>query len=55
MNKYGLVLSEVRRAIQLYMRQKQFRKYQNILKQDFSTSIPNQKWATDISYIKSKS
>lgn len=53
MNKYGL-LSEIRRARPLYMRQQQFKKYKNLLKQDFSTSRPNQKWATDISDIKTK-
>ena len=53
MNKYGL-LSEVRRVRPLYMRQQQFKKYHNILNRDFVANKPNQKWATDISYIKTK-
>lgn len=53
MNKYGL-LSEVRKPRPLYLRQQNFKKYENILKQDFSSDKPNQKWATDISYIKTK-
>ena len=53
MNKYGL-LSEVRRARPIYIRQQQFKKYKNILSRDFKSNKPNQKWATDISYIKTR-
>lgn len=53
MSKYGL-LSEIRRVRPLYMRQQQFKKYQNILNRDFVADKPNQKWATDVSYIKTK-
>ena len=50
MNKYGL-LAEIRRPRPLYMRQQQMRRYENVLNRNFFASYPNQKWATDISYI----
>jgi putative transposase len=50
MNKYGL-LAEIRRPRPLYMRQQQMRRYENVLNRNFLASYPNQKWATDISYI----
>ena len=53
MNKYGL-LSEVRRARPIYIRQQQFKKYKNILSRYFKSNKPNQKWVTDISYIKTR-
>lgn len=50
MNKYGL-LSVVRRR--KYCRYKgTLHKYSNILNRDFQADKPNQKWVTDISYIK---
>lgn len=51
MNKYGM-LSEIRKPRPLYLRQQQFKKYANILNRNFKADKPNQKWATDISYIK---
>ena len=51
MNKYGL-LSEIRKPRPLYLRQQKIKKYLNLLNQDFSADKPNQKWVTDISYIK---
>lgn len=50
MNKYGL-LAEIRRPRPLYLRQQQMYRYKNILNRDFKADNPNQKWATDISYI----
>lgn len=50
MNKYGL-LAEIRRPRPLYMRQQQMHKYENVLNRGFWADQPNQKWATDISYI----
>lgn len=51
MHKYCL-LSEVLKPRSLYLRQQKTKKYENILKQDFSAYKPNQKWVTYISYIK---
>jgi transposase InsO family protein len=53
MNKYSL-LAEIRRPRPLYIRQNQFKKYDNMLKRNFIASKPNQKWVTDISYIRTK-
>jgi putative transposase len=53
MNKYNL-LAEIRRPRPLYIRQNQFKKYDNMLNRNFIASKPNQKWVTDISYIQTK-
>ena len=50
MNKYGL-LSVVRRKKYCHY-SSALHKYPNILNRNFHTDRPNQKWATDISYIK---
>ncbi len=50
MQKYNL-LSVVRRKKYHYCHQR-LHKYENILNRDFSADRPNQKWVTDISYIK---
>lgn len=52
MRKYGL-LSEVRRRRYIYYSQALHR-YDNLLNRDFHADRPNQKWATDISYIPTK-
>jgi len=36
------------------LRQQQFKKYANLLNREFKASKPNEKWVTDISYIKTK-
>lgn len=51
MRKYGL-LAQIRRPRPLYQRQQQFHVYENKLNRDFKATRPNQKWVTDISYIK---
>ena len=53
MRKYNL-LSEIRRPRPLYQRQTQFKVYEDKLKRNFTATRPNQKWVTDISYIKTK-
>ncbi len=50
MNKYGL-LSVVRRRKYCHY-QNVLHKYPNVLNRDFQADRPNQKWVTDISYIK---
>ena len=51
MNKYSL-LSEIRRK-KYYKRYTQgVLRYKNILKRNFTAQMPNQKWTTDITYIK---
>lgn len=50
MQKYGL-LSEIRRKRFRYCGQ-EFHKYPNLFNRDFHADKPNQKWVTDISYIK---
>ena len=50
MQKYNL-LSEVRRK-KYHNYSKVLYKYDNLLNRDFSADKPNQKWVTDISYIK---
>ena len=51
MNKYGL-LSEIRRK-KYYKRYTQgVLRYKNILKRNFTAQMLNQKWTTDITYIK---
>ena len=52
MQKYNL-LSVVRRR-RFYKYTEHIHKYQNFWKQDFTAYRPNQKWATDISYIHTK-
>ena len=52
MQKYNL-LSVVRRR-RYYKYTEHIHKYQNLWKQDFTAFRPNQKWATDISYIHTK-
>ena len=49
MQKYNL-LSVIRRR-RFYKYGERLHKYKNLWKQDFHASRPNQKWATDISYI----
>jgi len=52
MQKYNL-LSVIRRR-RFYRYGEHIHKYQNLWKQDFKAERPNQKWATDISYIHTK-
>lgn len=53
MNKYNL-LSEIRRRRKYRMMSQQLYRYPNLLNRDFSTTRPNEKWVTDISYIFTK-
>ena len=50
MNKYGL-LSQIRRRRKYRKMGEQLHRYPNILNQHFSSTRPNEKWVTDISYI----
>jgi len=50
MNKYGL-LSQIRRRRKYRQMGEQLHRYPNILNRNFSSSRPNEKWVTDISYI----
>ena len=52
MQKYNL-LSVIRRR-RYYKYSEHIHKYKNLWKQDFNADRPNQKWATDISYIHTK-
>ena len=52
MQKYNL-LSVVRRR-RFYKYTEHLHRYNNLWKQDFKADRPNQKWATDISYIHTK-
>ena len=52
MQKYNL-LSVIRRR-RFYKYGEHLHKYKNLWKQDFNADRPNQKWATDISYIHTK-
>ena len=52
MQKYNL-LSEIRRR-KFYKYGEYLHKYDNLWKQNFQADRPNQKWATDISYIHTK-
>ena len=52
MQKYNL-LSVIRRR-RFYKYDQHLYKYQNLWKQNFKADRPNQKWATDISYIHTK-
>jgi putative transposase len=53
MNKYNL-LAKVRQPRPLYQRRNHFNKYENRLNRNFGAEKPNQKWVTDISYIRTK-
>lgn len=53
MNKYGM-LSEIRRPRPLHLKKNQLMKYDHLLGRAFSADKPNQKWVTDVSYIKTK-
>jgi putative transposase len=53
MNKYGL-LSQIRRRNQYKYASQYLNCYDNILNRNFNASRPNEKWVTDISYIKTK-
>ena len=52
MQKYNL-LSVIRRC-RVYRYTEHLHRYKNLWKQDFHADRPNQKWATDISYIHTK-
>ena len=52
MRKFGL-LSEVRRR-RFFHYSQAIHRYENLLNRDFHADRPNQKWATDISYIPTK-
>ena len=51
MRKYEL-LSQIRRHRKWVQIEQQVHKYENLLNRDFSAQQPNQKWVTDISYIR---
>lgn len=51
MNKYGL-LSQIRRRKKYQQMGEQLHRYPNLLNRDFTATRPNEKWVTDISYIK---
>lgn len=51
MNKYGL-LAQIRRQRKYRQMGEQLHRYCNLLNRDFTASRPNEKWVTDISYIK---
>ena len=51
MNKYGL-LAQIRRRKKYQRMGQQLHRYPNILERNFTASRPNEKWVTDISYIK---
>ena len=53
MKKYGL-LSEIRRHRKWINLGQQVHKYENLLKRQFRSDLPNAKWVTDISYIHTK-
>lgn len=53
MNKYNL-LSCICRNRKYRVMSQQLHRYPNLLNRDFSATRPNEKWATDISYIKTK-
>ena len=48
--KYGLQAETKKKRFRHYQCDS-FRHYENVLNRDFKASAPNQKWATDISYI----
>jgi len=51
MNKYGL-LAQIRRRRKYQQMSDQIHRYPNLLNRDFNSERPNEKWVTDISYIK---
>jgi transposase InsO family protein len=51
MNKYGL-LAQIRRRRKYQQMGEQLHRYPNILNRNFTAARPNEKWVTDISYIK---
>ena len=51
MHKFGL-LSQIRRRRKYRQMGEQLHRYPNLLNRDFSATRPNEKWVTDISYIK---
>jgi transposase InsO family protein len=51
MNKYGL-LAQIRRRKKYQQMGEQLHRYSNLLNRDFGATRPNEKWVTDISYIK---
>lgn len=51
MNKYGL-LAQIRRRRKYRQMGEQLHRYANLLNRDFTATRVNQKWVTDISYIK---
>lgn len=51
MQKYGL-LAQIRRGRKYRYMGDQLHRYANVLNRDFTASRPNQKWVTDISYIR---
>ncbi|MDR7869197.1 MAG: IS3 family transposase [Sporomusaceae bacterium] len=51
MNKYGL-LAQIRRRKKYQQMGQQLHRYPNRLNRDFTATRPNEKWVTDISYIK---
>jgi len=53
MNKYNL-LSKIRRRRAWVNFGEHLHRYENVLNRDFKADKPNQKWATDISYIFTK-
>jgi transposase InsO family protein len=53
MRKYGL-LSAIRRPRPLNLRQTKMHTYEDKIKRNFHANRPNQKWVTDISYIRTK-
>lgn len=53
MNKYRLLSVIRRKSYYRYMLSDELR-YPNILQQDFHAEAPNQKWCTDVTYIKTK-
>lgn len=53
MQKYGL-FSEIRRVRKYQQMSDQLHRYPNLLNRHFTASRPNEKWVTDISYIRTK-
>ncbi|HEX2926860.1 MAG TPA: IS3 family transposase [Ruminiclostridium sp.] len=51
MNKFGL-LAQIRRRRKYQQMGEQLHRYSNLLNRDFNAARPNEKWVTDISYIK---
>jgi transposase InsO family protein len=51
MSKYGL-LAQIRRRKKYHQMSDQLHRYPNLLNRDFNSERPNEKWVTDISYIK---